>query len=152
MPLKVVIGRANAGKTGQILTRALEALREGLSPTLIVPGLADVRRMQMELSGKAPLGVRVSTARLFAEELWQLHGDGRRLVGDATRSAVMRKILAEPVQEGLAGSARTPGFERLMVRLAEQSSPCEASAASVISEADFLVIELLKKYRSELDH
>ena len=82
MPLKLVIGRANAGKTGWILTWALEALEQGTPPTLVVPNLADVRRLQRELSGKAPLGVRVLTPDALAEELWQLHGDGRRLIGE----------------------------------------------------------------------
>ena len=95
MPLRLVIGRANAGKTGLILGWALDALERRESPTLVVPNLADVRRLQHELSGKAPLGVRVVTVSTLMEELWLLHGDGRRLIGDATRAAVMRRLLAE---------------------------------------------------------
>ena len=59
MPLRLVIGGANAGKTGLVIKWALEALERREPPTLVVPNLADVRRLQHELSGKAPLGVRV---------------------------------------------------------------------------------------------
>ena len=150
MPLKVVTGRANAGKTGWILRWAIEALDAGVAPTLMVPSLADVRRMQMELSDKAPLGIRVSTAASFAEELWQLNGDGRRLIGDATRAAVLRNILSGSIQDDLVASARAPGFERLMIRAAEQCSLGGGVDRPVANEASALVVELLAKYREEL--
>lgn len=149
MPLRVVTGRANAGKTGWILTWALEALEAGVSPTLIVPNLADVRRMQVELARKAPLGIRVSTAESFTEELWQLHGDGRRIAGDATRSAVMRQILADQPDRELTASARTAGFERLMVRSAQWSSPFLVRDEGETA-AGTLVLDVLQRYREAL--
>ncbi len=150
MPLKLVIGRANAGKTGWILTWALEALEQGMPPTLVVPNLADARRLQRELSGKAPLGVRVLTPDALAEELWQLSGDGRRLIGSATRSAVMRKILAEtPVPADLSPSAGAPGFEQLMIKTVRQSSP-GAARAGTFAPAGILVVDLLRRYEDAL--
>ena len=149
MPLKLVVGRANAGKTGWILKWAFESLEQGTPPTLVVPNLADVRRLQRELSAKAPLGVRVLTPHTLAEELWQLHGDGRRLIGGAARSAIVRKILAEPVPEELLPSARAPGFEQLMIRTVRRSSPTVTRARST-GPADALVLDLLRRYGDAL--
>ncbi len=149
MPLKLVVGRANAGKTGWILKWAFESLEQGTPPTLVVPNLADVRRLQRELSAKAPLGVRVLTPHALAEELWQLHGDGRRLIGGAARSAIVRKILAEPVPEELLPSASAPGFEQLMIRTVRRSSPTVTRARST-GPADALVLDLLRRYGDAL--
>ena len=124
-------------------------MSKALPPTLVVPNLADVRRLQRELSAKAPLGVRVLTPHTLAEELWQLHGDGRRLIGGATRSAIVRKILAEPVPEELLPSARAPGFEQLMIRTVRRSSPTVTRARST-GPADALVLDLLRRYGDAL--
>ena len=150
MPLRVVIGRANAGKTGWILRWALEALDSGLSPTLVVPNLADARRLLREISGKAPLGVRVTTPSALAEELWQMHGDGRGLAGGAIRTAVMRKMLADPAHAGLAASARAPGFERLLIRAARQGALSGRIDGAKMPEATALALKFLGRYRAEL--
>jgi hypothetical protein len=150
MPLKLVTGRANAGKTGWILKWALDSLKAGVPPTLIVPNLVDVRRLQAELAGKAPLGIRVATPRALAEDLWQLHGDGRRLVGQATRAAVVRQILAGVVEASLTESAGTPGFERLLVQAAQQCDVSKRSSTAGFSDAGNLVLSLLDTYRDRL--
>ena len=149
MPLKVVTGRANAGKTGWILRWAFEALEQGESPTLVVPSLSDVRRLQAEIAGKAPFGVRVATPQNLAEELWQLHGDGRRLVGDATRSATVKRLLAESLRRGAGPSAESPGFEKLLVRAARVCTLVDQGHGSD-REAGSLVRQLLEQYRGEL--
>jgi hypothetical protein len=148
MPLKVVTGRANAGKTGRILSWAFASLARGGAATLIVPNLADVRRLQKEISGKAPLGVRVVTPAALALDLWQLYGDGRRPVGDATRSAVLRRILSEPIADDLASSASTPGFERLLVRTARHCAVAASEPGP--GDARALVGRLLGRYRENL--
>jgi len=150
MPLRVVMGRANAGKTGVMIEWAFEALDAGLSPTLLVPHLADVRRLQMELARKAPLGVRVATSRSFIEELWQLHGDGRRLVGDATRAAVMRQILESTAEARVGTSATTPGFERLMLRIARTNPPVSGLEHEAENEAGSIALDVLRRYRDAL--
>jgi len=113
--LRLVTGRANSGKTGLVLDAALTALGRGESPTLLAPTRADVRRLEDELSGRAPMGVRVSTMRSFATELWSLYGDGRRLVGGAVRQALVARVLAETHAAPLTGVLASPGFARFIL-------------------------------------
>ena len=65
-------------------------------------------------------------------------------------SAVVRKILAARVPESMALSARTPGFERLMVKSAEQCTLADSGADEAIAAAESLVVSLLGAYREEL--
>ncbi len=150
MSLRVVIGRANAGKTGWILRRAFEALDLREPVTLVVPNLADVRRLQTELAGKAPFRVRVATSQTLAEDLWQLYGDGRRLVGEATRIAIAKQLLKGPLGEEVASSARTPGFERLLVQAARGCGSSPHREKARIGQARSLVLDLLDQYRQTL--
>ena len=48
MPLTLITGRANSGKTGRALARFREALAAGRSPKLIVPSQPDVERVSDE--------------------------------------------------------------------------------------------------------
>jgi hypothetical protein len=151
MPLKVVTGRSNAGKTGWILRWALEALDLGESPTLVVPSLSDVRRMQGEVAGKAPFGVRVVTPQTLAEELWQLHGDGRRFIGDATRSAVVKQIMGEPLCDEIGLSSQTPGFETLLLQSARMCACLDQAPNEGMREASVRMTGLLARYRARLE-
>jgi len=136
MPLRLITGPANAGKTGEVLKEALAAAAAGASPVIVVPNLADVRRLEAELSGKSPLGIRVVTLRQLTLELWSLFGDGRRIVDDPTREALLRRVVGRGVDDPIALAAASPGFSRLLAVLASGSTaPKTASSPGAQSSS-----------------
>lgn len=114
MSLTLITGLANAGKTGAILRDARSEVAAGESPLLVVPSLADARRLEGEFAGNTPMGIRVSTLRGFRVELWQLHGDGRRLVSGFWRESMLRRIVEGGVGAEIAEAAAAPGFIRFL--------------------------------------
>ena len=70
MPLRLITGPANVGKTVAVLEEALAAVAAGASSTLVVPNHHAVKRLEEELSARAPLGIRVATVDQFARDLW----------------------------------------------------------------------------------
>ena len=150
MPLRLITGAANAGKTGEILREALAAVAAGASPVIVVPSLGDVRRLEDELSGKTPLGIRVSSMRQFVIGMWSVWGDGRRIAGPHARKRILASLIDEGVTMELESAAKAPGFARWMARLARQSSASSVpNRAPEGSEAG--IVELLGRYRRELD-
>ncbi|MDR3686460.1 MAG: PD-(D/E)XK nuclease family protein [Coriobacteriia bacterium] len=149
MSLRLITGTANAGKTGAVLKEALAAAAAGASPIVAVPNLVDVRRLEAEISGKSPLGVRVVTLRQLTLELWSLFGDGRRIVDDSTREELLRRVVKDGVEESIAVVAPAPGFRRLLVGLAMGSS-AEEGGAPLRGSPTSAIEGLLARYRSEL--
>lgn len=149
MPLKLIVGLGNAGKTGVIMRDSLSAAAAGESPVIVVPGLSDVRRLERELATKAHLGVRVTTLRRLKLELWQLFGDGRRPVGDAGRRAVLGSVVADGVPADLLAAAATPGFPGFLARLARESDATGPSCESASPTLRALDV-LLQRYRETL--
>lgn len=150
MSLRLITGAANTGKTGEILGEALAAVAAGASPVIIVPSLADVRRLEAELSGKTPLGIRVAGARQFAHELWAAHGDGRRIIGAQGRDVVLSELVRRGVGGSLARVAGAPGFVRWLGRLVRSASTA-LSSGDVTGAAAPDLIELLNGYREALE-
>jgi PD-(D/E)XK nuclease superfamily len=151
MSLRFVTGAANSGKTGEVLKEALLAAAVGASPVLVVPSHADARRLESELAGKRPLGVRVSTLRQFVQDTWVLHGDGRRIVGSFERDSLIAGLLARDVAGPLASIADAPGLRRLLSRFAAHggldSQPAERQGSVARSAAQ----ELLESYCEALE-
>lgn len=114
MALHLIVGPSNAGKSGR-LNEVLSGASRG-QPLLVVPSSPDVRTAERELAGKRMLGVRVTTLDGWVEELWGLHGDGRRFVSDAARRALVADA-ASGMHGALEESGATPGFGRLLSRL-----------------------------------
>jgi ATP-dependent helicase/nuclease subunit B len=118
MPLHVITGRANAGKTGRAYALFREALRDGSDPVLLLPGSPDVDRASAELAREFPLGVKAMTFRGFVEAVWLSDGDGRAIVSAAQRRALLYAAAAddETATSGLVGLA-----EQCVARLCEQT-------------------------------
>ena len=116
MPLHVITGRATAGKTGEVNARLFASLARGESPVLVLPSVADARRASAELSEKAPAGIAVVTLSRWANGLWRLYGDGRRIVGDASREAFVRRAIAESPAPALGDVTGSPGFSAMISR------------------------------------
>jgi CRISPR/Cas system-associated exonuclease Cas4 (RecB family) len=149
MSLRLITGPANAGKTGEVLKEALAAAAAGASPVIAVPNLADVRRLEVELSGKSPLGIRVVTLRQLTLELWSLFGDGRRIVDDPTREALLARVVERGVDGSIAIAAASPGFRRLLAGLATGSRSAGGGGAA-LGGPEAALERLLAQYRREL--
>jgi ATP-dependent helicase/nuclease subunit B len=150
MALRLITGRANCGKTGLVLAAAIESARRGESPTLLTPTLADARRLEDELSDRVPVGIRVSTVRNLASELWTLYGDGRRPVGAAVRQALVAKVIGEGVAAPLRAVSETPGFGRFVLGAVVSSGPKSPDRTEALPRAMSAVASIVERYREEL--
>lgn len=114
MPLRLVIGPANAAKAGVVLG----AFRKHLArdPWLVVPTAADVAHYERELTeAGARRGGRVATFADLSREIAQRAGYGARTVGSLQRERLVADaIVAAPLQ-ALAPVAGTRGFLRAAV-------------------------------------
>jgi RecB family exonuclease len=87
------VGPAHAGKIEHLLDRFVAALDH--EPWLIVPNRSDVERLERELVGACGglLAGTIGTFDTLFEELAFADGQGRRLIGDAERALVLRRIV-----------------------------------------------------------
>lgn len=140
MPLTLVTGRANAGKTGIIYGALRRALDEGLRPVLLLPAYPDVVRARSELGGEGVADLEITRFDAYLESLWDLLGDGRAVVSHVERDALLRRLLAEGTHEGMEVSGSGRGLRRVLARLIEhraespslQPRPARGQGAAVV--------------------
>ncbi len=148
MGLSLVVGPAHAGKVALLLERFVAALDE--DPWLIVPNRSDVDRVERELVARtgALLSGTVSTFDTLFEHLARGGADGGyRVVGDAERALLVRRVVARAELNGLGRSARFAGF-------ADSLAAAVAEVEDGLLEADELephLAALVRSYRGELD-
>ena len=152
MGLTFVSGRANAGKTGIVVRRAIEAAERGRMAHVVVPSQPDARRLEDEIAGKAPLGVRVLTFHGFVNELWALHGDGRRPVSGSTRLAFLQRVIGDRNDAEIAAVPSTPGLLRFLERGVRDSGPEALPEGRPGSPSMVTVVDLATQYRRLLAH
>ena len=144
MGLSLVVGPAHAGKVALLLDRFVEAIDR--DPWLIVPNRAEVDRAERELVGRCEglLSGTVGTFDTLFEELAAgANGDRRRLLGDAERHLLLRRVVAE----GDAPGGRHPGF-------ADALAHTLAELDGALVEPDALgepLGPLMRRYREELE-
>ncbi|HEX6724639.1 MAG TPA: hypothetical protein VF073_05290, partial [Gaiella sp.] len=143
MSLSLVVGPAHSGKVGTLLDRFVAALDR--DPWLIVPQRADVERVERELLERRGglLSGTIGTFDSLFESLARGEGPGRRLVGEAERGVLVRRLQAGAATEG----ARFAGFADAVGRaLAELDS-------ALLEPGDLAepLASLAAAYRSELD-
>ncbi len=146
MGLALVVGPAKAGKIARLLEGYLGAIER--DPVLIVPNAADVDRVERDLLRRcgALLSGSIGTFDDLFREL--ARGPGARpVVGDAQRTLLVRRTLAQVSLNGLGRSARFSGFaDSLLGALAElESGLLEPEQL----EGD--LAELYRAYRAELE-
>lgn len=105
MTLRLITGRANAGKTGRVYGLVRSAGAAGRGAIVVLPTVPDVLRARAELCRDVPLGLTVTTFHGLVASLWEQFGDGRGLVNDAQRDMILASI------------AREQGRSRAMARL-----------------------------------
>ena len=129
MALHIVRTRARQLANNEVRA-ALSAALEGTGRALVFASSFDqALRLQHELAdaGFPTLGLTVTTPAAWADERWEVYGDGRHLVGDETRVALMRLEL-----DGMAGIELTeeqsplpqsPGMRKMLCSLAKDALP-----------------------------
>ncbi len=150
MSLHLITGRANSGKTGVINERLLESLACGHTPMLLLPSVADVRRAEHEYAEKAPVGLVVSTLTQWADSLWRLHGDGRRIVAGASREAFVRRAIVEVPSAALASVSGTAGFSAIIVRIVQIMAENAPDPRALESETMSGIDAICRRYRGLL--
>jgi ATP-dependent helicase/DNAse subunit B len=140
--LSLVVGPAHAGKVELLLDRFVEAIER--DPWLIVPNRADVERLERELIARCGglLAGIVGTFDTLFEVLAHGDGDGKRLLGDAERTVLLRELADAAQGEG----ARFSGF-------AEAAGRALAELDGALLEPDDLaepLASLARAYRGRL--
>ena len=123
MGLALVVGPAKAGKVAHLLEGYLEAIER--DPVLIVPGRADVERIERDLLARcgALLAGSIGTFDDVFRELALGGADARPVLSDAQRALVARRVLGRTALNGLGRSARFAGFaDSLLAVLSELES------------------------------
>lgn len=116
MPLHLITGRPNSGKTATLYEAASSA--DGV-PTFLLPSAPDVARARRELCVERGLvALRIIQIDRYLAGLWEIHGDGRRLVTPTQRAALLRTAINQSEIHNLTASARTRGFASALERLA----------------------------------
>jgi ATP-dependent helicase/DNAse subunit B len=147
MALSLLAGPANAGKVALLLERYLAALES--DPFLIVPNRPDVDRAERELLRRtgALVGGSIGTFEDLFRRVARGNGAHRRVVTEAQRTLLLRRVVARARADGLGRSARFSGFaDALGTTVAELES-----ALLEPSELDGELAELYAAYRGELD-
>jgi ATP-dependent helicase/DNAse subunit B len=147
VPLRLIVGPANAGKVELLLGRYLESL--DCEPVLIVPNRSDVERVERELLARRPalLGGTIGTFDDVFERVAYGGDRPRPRASDAQRALLLRRSLAGAALNGLSASARFRGFaESLQHALAELES---GLLDPVDLEGDLAI--LYAAYRAQLD-
>jgi RecB family exonuclease len=152
MPLTLVTGRANAGKTGAIHDALRAAAGGGRRPLLLLPTQPDVLRTTAEFSHTLPVGLHVGQLDAWASDQWDLRGDGRAWVEPAQRAILLAEAVASTAFRALSRSAATPGFRFMMTyvvrRAAEESS--FGMRAEPRTRADAELLSVVDAYRTRL--
>lgn len=133
------------------------ALREGLEGcgrvALLVPSFAQALEAQRSLAARGlALGVTVTTPSAWAQERWEVWGDGRRVVDAASREVLCSRVLAGAADRPAGSPRPSPGTSALLARLARRGLPwmLDAGAAGGVSASERALVGLLRDYRSEL--
>lgn len=128
--------------------------------TLLVPSFSQALDAQRALAaaGGLSLGVTVSAPSAWAAERWEVWGDGRRLVDDASRAVLAARVVSRA--SARAGSGRpgaavadNPGTAELLGELARRGLVWLAGAPAPegVSAAERALVGLLADYARELE-
>src|SRR5436190_17575313 len=121
VPLTLVTGPANAAKARVVLDGYRAAVKRDEEPILVVPTRADVERYRGELAaGGVVFGARVERFGWLVDELARRGGVRGRPLGALARERVAAAAVSATPLRALAGSARTGGFPRALLRLVDE--------------------------------
>lgn len=147
MALRLVVGKANTGKTRAAFDLIRGAHASGRTPVLVLPSQPDVQAAADELAADSALGFRVITFDAYLADAWTRCGDGRAIAKGPTRqilaSAVARRADAGTGMGELALSCVTV----LAGQLGEGWRACAPEARGPGAK----LIRTISLYREALD-
>jgi ATP-dependent helicase/DNAse subunit B len=162
VPLRLIVGPANAGKVELLLNRYLDSLAAppggqarsapGVplgEPVLVVPNRSDVDRVERELLSRRPalLGGSIGTFDDLFERVATRGGGAPPVLSRAQRALLVRRVVDGAALNGLSASARFGGFaEALQQALGELESGLLDP-----DDLDGDLARLYSVYRAELD-
>ncbi len=121
MPLTLVTGPANAAKARVVLDAYRAALKHDEAPILVVPTFADVERYRGELAtGGVVFGAEIVRFGWLVDEIARRGSVLGRPLPRLARERVAAAAVAATPLSALAGSARTAGFVRALLRLVDE--------------------------------
>jgi ATP-dependent helicase/nuclease subunit B len=151
VPLRLIVGPANAGKVELLLGRYLAALdsRGGAEPVLIVPNRADVDRVERELLGRrqALLGGSIGTFDDVFERVAFGSGQLRRPLRRTERALLVRRVVGAAELDGYSRSAAHAGFVESLERALDELEEGLLAPTAIGGELGVLYAG----YRDELD-
>src|SRR4249919_2187674 len=151
MALSVLAGPANAGKVARLLDRYLETIDS--DPFLIVPNRPDVDRAERELlrTSGALMGGDIGTFDDLFRRIGRANGDRRRVVTDAQRTLLLRRVVERARPEGLGRSARFAGFADALGATVAELESALLEPGELEGGSDDQLAELYAAYREELE-
>ena len=144
MGLSLVVGPAHAGKVAALLDRFVAAIDR--DPWLIVPNRGDVERVERELVRREGglLAGTIGTFDTLFEALARGDGLGRRLVGEAERAVVVRRVVDGGPD---APGARFPGYADALGRTLAELDGALLDAEGI----DEPLASFIRAYRDQLE-
>lgn len=121
MPLKIIKGPPNSGRTEKLLTRYVDALPK--RPVLVVPSTDDIFDWERRLMGDegAFLGARIVHFKDMIAEVMELGPEGRRkIAGPLRRQDLTRKAMRESWPALERRVERQPGLVDAMLDLFDE--------------------------------
>lgn len=154
MPLHILNAPSDASLEAVARSFLAPALAKAGSAVLLCPSFQEALDAQRSLAetGSLAMGVAVTTPSAWAQERWEVWGDGRRLVDAVTRQVVCATVVEEAATRGEVAS--TPGTARLLADLVRQGAPWLAEAAGApcdgVTDAERAVAALAAPYVERL--
>lgn len=139
---------------------ALRELSGERETVWLLPGYAGVMaRRKAWAREHAPgiLGVKVTTLDAYVSDLWDLYGDGRRIVSNIEREILLTGLLAgEYVHGADGGMLNTPGTVRLIAKTIARGSGLtefenikrrvDGDFAANLAEAEHALLRIVSRY------
>jgi ATP-dependent helicase/nuclease subunit B len=147
VPLTLLAGPANAGKVSLLLDRYTADIAR--NPVLVVPNRAEVGRVEQELvaRGRTVLGGTVGTFDDVFESIARGNGNDVRLLTEAQRALVVRRVASGAAGPQLGPASRFSGFAET---LAGTLSELESGLVEP-EDHDGGLAALQRAYRGELE-
>lgn len=154
MSLNLVRTESEGIVAPEVEGRLRAALAAGGRAVLLVPSFAQALAAQRALAeaGGLSLGVTVTTLPAWAEERWEVWGDGRRLADDVSRGVLAHRVLSRAAGRPGAPVTDTPGTAALVADLARRGLPwlVGVPVPEGVTGAEAAVVALLADYEAEL--
>ncbi len=148
MPLRLVTGRANTGKTGIAYSALREAVSAGRPAYLLLPTAQDVGRARQEWASRAPMGLSITTFPGFTSALWERYGDGRRVCSSSYRSLAMKALARSAGSSPAMAALACEGIDILCKHTGDS---WRRAGATRVPRVGREMAELIKAYADLLD-